>query len=62
MGLIANTLCTCPRIEKASSARDKWRLKFHVINLRVLFDDFDVAAVPQRDLPSGPWSSRSPTS
>jgi hypothetical protein len=57
MGLVANALYTRPRIEEALSALDKARLTLPVVNLRCVFDGFDVAPVTLRELPVGPWSS-----
>jgi protein-L-isoaspartate O-methyltransferase len=46
-----------PRLEAAVSALDKVRLRLPLIDLHLLFDDFDSVPVTLTDLPIGPWST-----
>ena len=55
--MLAKFLYVRPRIEAAISALDKGRLKLPLINVHLLFDDFDEQPVVLKDLPFGPWSS-----
>ncbi len=46
-----------PRLEAILSAMDRHRLKLPVVNVRLLFEDFDEHPVTLTVLPTGAWSS-----
>lgn len=57
MAMLSKVFYYRPRLDAAVSALDKSRLRLPVVNLRLLFDDFDKQPVTLTDLPTGPWST-----